>query len=568
MNVKRFGISKWVMAAVVLMTAIAVLEAGPFRGRRSVGGGCENGNCGQVQQTQPLNTDDLKVPVEKMVGIEAKPTASLSPASGTLTAGESITLSWTTTGARKVVLASVNIDEESTTTTVASSGTLTVTPKVSTLYRIYAKKGFQRVWSNTSEIEVIENPNPPDPTPDPDPNPPDPTPPGPTPDPVEGVNFSVVAFGDAFQISDTLSSSARSQGVVEYLTATGGNWVEVSEALLKSPHHPMLDKWWDAFKASGKKLPCVATYQKDKDGKVIGLAFDEVNDNTDLLMLLKSRTPAPVATVTIHGKRYSLGFKKTPPLKRGIIAGQAADLVSEILEPKTVADIPVGGIDLRHLTPFLYDQGSYGTCVSQATNTAATSANFIQFGKRNFKLFSPNFTATRIDGWNGAWAEQAITQMIEEGCLLMSDQPDYSNRLPSDWQTKAKKRKIIGVYRSPMKNAKGYIIAALKRGYPVVVAIGVGGGFDPDASGAIGYRRGGTSSVNHEVIFCGVKVVDGQIHWLMKNSWGNWGRIGNGLAWLVEDYGNNGWVADNKDLDFWVIVRMSASPDDQFDSPN
>jgi hypothetical protein len=101
------------------------------------------------------------------------------------------------------------------------------------------------------------------------------------------------------------------------------------------------------------------------------------------------------------------------------------------------------------------------------------------------------------------------------------------------------------------------------------VAISVGNGFDPDGNGCIGYRRGAGSYVNHQVIFIGAKVVDGQVWWLMKNSWGEWGAFGDGTAWLVEDSGSDsyGWVGDDVDLDFWVIVRMTAADTYQFDSP-
>jgi hypothetical protein len=454
---------------------------------------------------------------------------------------------------------------------VALSGSKEVTPDKTSNYTltVYGRKlSLAKMVSVTvtDPAPVPPDPNPPVP---PDPNPPGPNPPVP-PVPVPGdSNLSVVAFGDAFALSDSLSTKARSKEVAEYLTACGGTWIEVSEALLKDIHPAALDKWWAAYKASGKTLPCVATFQRIA-GKVVNVQWDEVNDQTDIMLLLKSRTPqAKDNSIVIHGKKRSLGFKKTPAKKRGIVNGQQAATVKEILTPKTVNDIPAGGIDLRHLMPFLLDQDGYGTCVSQAVASAAASASYVQYGPKNFTLFSPNELATRIDGWDGAWAEQVMDEIVTNGVVELSDQPNYQQSLPSNWKAKANQHRAIGVYRSPQKDARGYIIAALLRGYPVVVAISVGNGFDPDENGCISYRGGSGGSVNHEVVFCGVKVVNGQLRWLMKNSWGQWGIYGDGTAWLVEDSGNAGygWIADDLDLDFWVIVRMSAADDYQIDEP-
>ena len=338
-----------------------------------------------------------------------------------------------------------------------------------TVYTLFVKKGLKKTYA-TATLDVTTSD---------------------VPDPVKPTDsiLSIVAFGDAFQLSDKLSSAARSKDVIGYLKGCSGNWLEVSDATLSEPHNKALDKWQKLFKDSGKTSPCIASYSVT-DGKMSAITWNEVNDSTDILALLKSLAPTAENGIIIAGKHHGLGYKKTPPERRGIINGKKALSVKEILTPKTVADIPAGGIDLRHQFTFTLDQNGYGTCVSQAVTGAASVAGYIQFGSKNFIQFSPNELATRIDGWNGAYAEQAIEEAMTNGMVALSYQPNYSNKLPSNWRTKAAKHKVIGVYRSPTENVVGYTIASLLRGYPVIVAIGAGNGFNPDNEGKIGYKQG------------------------------------------------------------------------------
>lgn len=183
------------------------------------------------------------------------------------------------------------------------------------------------------------------------------------------------------------------------------------------------------------------------------------------------------------------------------------------------------------------------------------------FGARNATAFSPNFLATVGDGWNGAWGADIANIVIDTGIVTLKDQPDYSRKLPADWKAKAAKNKALGVYGPPTSNSRGYVAAAIARGLPVSVAIAVGNGFDPDSGGYISYARGAGGQVNHQVIAAGGYFErDGKRWWIMKNSWGDWGPLGDGCAFLEDRFLDD-------DSDMWVIVVPSCNDSYKLDSP-
>ncbi|MEN6405525.1 MAG: C1 family peptidase [Thermoguttaceae bacterium] len=376
--------------------------------------------------------------------------------------------------------------------------------------------------------------------------------------------LSAVGVGSSFSASTSLSKAAKSHDLKLFLESQNGDWTVIDPLMLETNHPEAFDQWVKVLAGSGKSQPAVIWYQRAA-GQVTILSVDQLSDATteaDLLKLAKSYVPETKGFVTVKGKKYPLGLKPAPKGKKATIGGKPVRSVSEVLTPLAEADYPVG-IDLRTQFQYVKDQGNYGTCVLNATCAAYEAACFRMFGAKNSVEFSPNFLAVRTDGWNGTWASDALDVLMNTGVVPMADQPNYSHRLPVGWKKTASQYKALGVYGPPEKNTVGYVAAALSKGYPVLVGISVGNGFEPDRDGFITYARGAGRGVNHEVVVAGGFIVhEGKRFWRMKNSWGaDWGQFGDGTAYLEDKF------LDDGDNDFWVIVVPSAAESYHFNQP-
>lgn len=466
-----------------------------------------------------------------------KPTATLTASAAEITAGEPVTLTWSSTNG------AATLDGEP----VEASGTAATSPTETTTYTLICQGTRRRAATDTVTVTVQGDPVPPTP----------PVPPVP-PSPPGDSGLSAIGIGSAFSLSQSLSLASTDHELRVFIESQQGTWAVIDPLMLNAPHPAALDAWAKLLGASGKKQPAVIWYAA-KGGKLTILGIDECGpETTGAVLLAKARSyvPAPTDKLVIAGKTRSLGLK---PAKRG--AAIEAPRVSEILQPLAADKYPVG-VDLRGQFNRNLDQGSYGSCVSQSMAACYEAAVFRSFGARNKTDFSPNFLATAGNGWDGAYGADIAGVLMETGIVSLKDQPDYSHKLPADWKTLAGQNKALGVYGPPDKNPRGHVAASLARGLPVSVAIAVGNGFEPDSEGYITWARGGGNQVNHQVIAAGGYFVHGgKKFWLMKNSWGaSWGTLGDGCAYLEDRFLDD-------DTDMWVIVVPSANPAYTFAGP-
>jgi len=465
------------------------------------------------------------------IGWRRSPSASITVEPSTIQPGESATVEWQTSNASEVTL---NGEQ------VAFSGSLEVSPTSSTTYKVLAY-GRRRVAADSAVLTVAAD----DPAPDPDPEPPPPTPDPPLPDPVDGFTLSAVGIGSAFNIDDALSAASRDHELGALLDSQNGGWLLIPDEVMQQPHPAVFDQWAKVLADSGKKAPAVIWHDQ---GKVLGI--DEVAGKTkaDILALAISRIPADDTQVVIRGQVRKLGLLPTP---RG--AEWKGPSVSAILKPLAAKDCP--SVDLTSQCLFRKNQTG-GTCVLNAFSSACEAAIHVSYGKKNALELSPYFLAYLTDGYNGTWASSAAKYVQQYGNLPFGAMRPY-DRLPSGWKEKSANYKCLAVYGPPDRDPKGYLRAALNRGYVVVAALGVAGGFDTDSDGYISFARGGTSRVNHEILVTGWD--RDKIRFKILNSWGKgWGQ--NGTAWLEDRF-------FDYDSDLWAVVGMTAAPDYEFHQP-
>jgi hypothetical protein len=106
--------------------------------------------------------------------------------------------------------------------------------------------------------------------------------------------------------------------------------------------------------------------------------------------------------------------------------------------------------------------------------------------------------------------------------------------MPKDWQTIAAGYRWLTWYDAPAEDPLGYTCAALKRGYVVIVGIGVGSGFEPDSRNFISYTKG-RGNAGHAIVVCGHDNQASPKRSLIANSWGSdWGD--RGFAWIDDQF--------------------------------
>jgi hypothetical protein len=454
------------------------------------------------------------------------PSASISADPATIVTGGTATLTWSTANAD-----SVTLDGEA----VEASGTKEVSPTATTTYTL-AATGRRRAASDSATITVSDTPTP-EPTPTPAPTP--------TPTPVDGFTLSAVGIGSAFGVGDTLSLAARDHDLGAFILSQNGTWTTITDEVMAPDHPKAFDEWVAIIGTKAK--PAVIWHNQ---GKVLAIdAVTEATTGADLLALAKSHVPTVAGQIIVDGKVRLLGLIPEKPGARF-----AGPRLSKILNPIAAADCPT--VDLASQNLWRKDQTG-GTCVLNAFASACEAATYVAYGKTNSLQFSPYFLANLTSGYNGTYASSGAEMVQKYGNLPFKDMAPY-DRLPVGWKAKAANYKCLAVYGPPeSSDTKGYIRAALRRGYVVCAGIGVGNGFDVDSTGYISYARGGSRSVNHEILVVGWDQAKSRFKIL--NSWGrSWGN--DGFAWLEDrffDYDN----------DLWTVVAMTAAPSYKFYSP-
>ena len=217
-------------------------------------------------------------------------------------------------------------------------------------------------------------------------------------------------------------------------------------------------------------------------------------------------------------------------------------------------------VDLRSQCPPVYDQGSLGSCTSNAIAAAVDfdlnkqKSSFIN-PSRLFIYYNERAMEGTVNSDAGAMIRDGIKSVNKFGVCPESEWPyiisQFTVKPPSQCYTDALKDRALSYQRVPRN--LNQMKACLASGYVFVGGISVYASFESDEvtkTGIVPMPNYNEQLLGgHAITFCGYN--DNTQKWIFRNSWGtSWGDEGYGYI----DY----QYLLNSDLssDFWVIKAV------------
>lgn len=158
---------------------------------------------------------------------------------------------------------------------------------------------------------------------------------------------------------------------------------------------------------------------------------------------------------------------------------------------------------------------------------------------------------------DGTYVRAAAHQLTKVGVVLEADFPYthenvFPKQVPTDLYTMASNNRLNGFYRlgSEGKQLADEIELAVRTNHPVVFSTIVSSDFTRYRGGGAVWQLPSTSVGRHAMIIVGVRYVNGQRQFLLRNSWGkDWGDSGH--VWVAEEY-----ITSSETQDLWVGTKM------------
>ena len=215
-------------------------------------------------------------------------------------------------------------------------------------------------------------------------------------------------------------------------------------------------------------------------------------------------------------------------------------------------------IDLRSKCPPVYDQGTLGSCTS---NAALACVEFIDPTFRGSRLFH-YWNERSIDGTTDRDAGSSIGRSIEvlknigvcAESLWGYDIRKFTVKPTDECFQKALLHKVVEAELVPMDSIK----SCLYGGFPIDLGIKIYSSFESSYTGKISIPKNDEKYLgNHAVLIVGYNDTDS--NWICRNSWGSyWGD--KGYFYLPYDYLNGRVVSD-----LWKITKVTTTPNDTSD---
>ena len=215
--------------------------------------------------------------------------------------------------------------------------------------------------------------------------------------------------------------------------------------------------------------------------------------------------------------------------------------------------IPLGSLQLPEQyettdAPFTYDQGDSNMCCA----SAYCYIRYLQESDHSqsglTEKFAPLFNyVNRCPGedFEGMYLSSCMKKG-REGSVLWSELPYFCSLYEGKQLLKARKAELMkkaqpfSISSYYICNSTAEIKTAIMTTKAVLIGIPVFDCFyEPDENGVIHYDKCNPSKSDggHAIAVRGWRIIDGKLHWLIKNSWGEeWGNLGNGSAYLPDDY--------------------------------
>lgn len=244
------------------------------------------------------------------------------------------------------------------------------------------------------------------------------------------------------------------------------------------------------------------------------------------------------------------------------------DLMARFHSP-SISQIPTF-IDLRSKVPYIYDQGSLGSCTANAIS-ANINFELIKQGQkplmpaRLFIYFNERKMEGTINQDSGAQIRDGFSSIANQGVCPETDWPyivsKFAVQPPANCYTDASKH-IVQQYLSLNDNAPA-LQDSLAAGFPFVFGFTVYESFESDtvaSNGIVPMPKHNESIVGgHAVMGVGYNATNNKIQdvpaqtYIVQNSWGNdWGA--KGFFFLPFSYIHNAGLAD----DFWTVRLLEV----------
>jgi C1A family cysteine protease len=211
-------------------------------------------------------------------------------------------------------------------------------------------------------------------------------------------------------------------------------------------------------------------------------------------------------------------------------------------------------VSLRSKMPPVFNQGQLGSCTA---NAAAAMWAFVHGGGPYSRLqlyYYERLIDGTVDHDSGAYLRDAIQVLAQTGVGLEQDWPydvsQFAVQPPAIEMNEAAKDKA-SVY-SRLATRQDFR-ECLSQGFPFIIGISVYSSFETDAvaqTGIVPMPLPTDSMIGgHAVCVIGYGQINGEDHYEVRNSWGDWGD--RGYCWIPAAYLENSNLA----TDSWTIRR-------------